>query len=185
MKVLGLDLSSKPSRPSGYALLNLDFKVIDYGHMYGDDEIKNYIMDTSPNILSIDAPLSISNSGFRDCEKLMLRYGFKVYPTTIKWMRMLALRGINITRYALKHGIKVIETHPTSSLRSCGFKGNPRSKREILDFLNKTWGVNVLKATKHVIDAILSAIAGISYVKGSALIIEGSECSIVLACRLS
>ena len=179
--IFGLDLASSECRVSGFVVLSLDGELICYGHLLSNNEILKWINFFKPLIISIDAPLSISKSGFRDCEKKLIKFGFRVYPITIKWMRKLAFRGSLIASKLRDSGYVVLETHPTSSLRACGFKGNYKSKEEVSEFILSRWGFKVPNdASKHVIDAYISALAGLSYLRGKALIFKGVDCSIVL-----
>jgi len=180
--ILGLDLSSRETFPSGYALLSLNREIVDYGHFRVNSEIISYVLVKKPDLISIDAPLSLGEGGFRNCEKLLLKAGYKVFPTTIKWMRELALRGMFIANTLRKQGYRVIETHPTSSLRACGFKGNIKSKSTVISFIKEKWGVEIPKnISRHIVDAILAALAGYSYVIGEAIIFRSDDCEIVLA----
>lgn len=182
MTVLGLDLSSRECKKSGYALLSTSFKIIDLGVFHFNSEILQYVATHKPNLVSIDAPLSLSKCGFRNCERMMLRRGFRLYPTNIEWMKKLTERGILIADKIRMLSVKVIETHPTSSLRAAGFKGNYKSNSEVADFLSSKWGINVpSRISRHIIDAIISAIAGIYYLNNRAIIFRADDGEIVLA----
>lgn len=177
-----MDLSSKECKLTGYALLSQNLEIIEYGHFHKNDEIITYTIRVKPNIISIDAPLSMGNKGFRRCERKLINAGFRVYPVTIKWMRELSLRAIYIANKLRNLGFEVIETHPTSSLRACGFKGNIKSKMEILHFICDKWNLKLNEnMSRHIIDAVISALAGISYLNKKALIFEAEDGAIILA----
>ena len=186
VKVLGLDLSSRECKESGYALLSLNLEIIDLGKFHYNSEILNFITTQHPDLVSIDAPLSFGDKGFRKCEKLMLKSGFRVYPTSIKWMSNLTKRGIYIANKIRRLGIRVIETHPTSSLRAAGFKGNYKSNNEVIQFISKRWNLKVKTGTsRHIVDAVIAAISGIYYLRNKALIFKADDGEIVLASSVS
>ena len=105
--VVGVDLAGSPRRPTGVCVLR-GMKA--YTHVaLTDEEILNSIDLARPNIVPIDAPLSLPNgratihdrSGehFRDCDRELRKRGIRFFPITLGPMRMLlrnvALRSKN------------------------------------------------------------------------------------------
>ncbi len=78
------------------------------------------------NIVAIDSPLSHSK-GFRKVDKEMIKRGFKVLPPS--FMVSLVDRAIRLSKE-----LKVIETHPTSSLKNIGL--NWKDLHDIKDYVD-------------------------------------------------
>lgn len=184
-RVLGLDLSTSPSKPTGYSIITTSLRLLDYGVLRFEEEFLEKAVKHRVSLVAIDAPLSFSKtSSYRSCEVEMLKYGLRVYPTSISWMRKLAVRGVRVAEIFRRASLRVVETHPSSSLRACGFKGNIRRSSEVKTFIEETWKFKIGKCSRHVLDAIVASIAGAYYLEGKALIFKTRECTIVLACRI-
>ena len=182
MLVLGIDLAGSARRPSGYALMTLRLEVMEAGHLYGDEEILGYASKTRPSLISIDAPLTLAR-GFRRCERLMIEAGYRLLPASSGPMRMLAERGSRLAAELRKRGLEVVETHPASSLRALGYKGRI-TRLGAIRFLASELGLAVRNdLSKHEVDAILSALAGVCHLAGVARRFEAEDGAIVIATR--
>jgi len=144
LKLCGIDLAVK--RPSTIGVLNGNTIEV----YEGNEDLILQLCATS-EIVAIDSPLSYSK-GFRDVDKQMIKRGYRVLPPS--WMESLVVKAIKLSRM-LKG--KVIETHPTSSLKNIG-----------LDW--RRYNVK-----KDIIDAVVAALVSLSYMKGEAMEIRGSD----------
>lgn len=125
--IVGIDLAGviKKTSHTGISVLqgsSAVTKVVTY-----DDEIISFIKQYNPDIISIDAPLSLPNGRtsvydddpMRDehgitryCERELKRRGVSSYPALIKSMQELTKRGMNLCLKFRKMGYPVIECFP-------------------------------------------------------------------------
>ncbi|AEG19099.1 DUF429 domain-containing protein [Methanobacterium paludis] len=174
MKILGIDLAGKPENPTGISILNVsnDLKILDikFDVFYEDEEILKKTDLISPSLITIDAPLSLPKGGcclskdcscskvgghFREAERKIRKYG-SVLPLTFRGMRMLTERGIGLSN-RLKGKYKVIEVHPRTVQKVLGFDD---LYRDLSKYFKLPDGV-----TEHELDAALTAITGLFYIK--------------------
>jgi len=71
------------------------------------------ILDFSPSIVVLDAPLSLEIP-FRKFERELMRKGFRFLPLSMKSMRELCEKAMKIKEFLEEKGIDVFETHPGS-----------------------------------------------------------------------
>lgn len=135
----GIDLAGSAKKASGIALMNIRCSKkhgIEVHVLYDDSEIIRYVFSSNekPVAIAIDAPLSLppKDKWFREVDIVMKRKGFRVLPPRWHGMKMLTLRAIKLKNFFERHGIKVVETHPRSAMKSSGCA----SLRELLDKLN-------------------------------------------------
>ena len=178
---MGIDLAGKDDNPTGMCVLNLDTLSDNDGKggtpseceiyihtVYGNDEILENIQGVNPNLIIIDAPLSLPEGRcclekdcecsvgghFRQSEREIRRYG-PVLPLTFTGMKMLTMRGVGLARnlsgeYLLK------ETHPRTVGKMLGFHHLKRAIGEYLSIPPET--------NEHEMDAILAALCGYFYI---------------------
>ena len=144
MKFCGIDLAVK--RPSAVGVLK--DRLIEVYELDDEGIIKTC---WDAEVIAIDSPLSHSK-GFRDVDRNMIKMGYRVLPPS--WMKSLVDKAIFLSS-SLKG--KVIETHPTSSLKNIG-----------LDWRK-------FNVKKDVVDAIVSALVAKFYVEGNAMEIRGID----------
>ena len=116
----GIDLSASPRRPSGLALIEGNAAKSLLVH---DDELYELVVESSPSVVAIDAPLTLPSRGaMREVDKALVRMGFRVLPPVWRGMLSLANKAISLAGRlaAAIPGVLVVETHPTSALRSSG-----------------------------------------------------------------
>lgn len=155
----GLDLTASTRRRSSACLITDG--VAYFLAPLTDDDIVEALRQAS--VLAIDAPLTGPPlRGHRAVDRLMIRIGFQVLPASWPSMRALAERAIRLTTRLSRAGVRVVETHPRSALRSSGCE-NP------LD-LARRLGVRVERRTLNddEADALVAAIVAMSYVRGEA-----------------
>lgn len=169
MKILGIDLAGSEKRKTGICILN-ESLFADCFVVFKNKEIFEIIKKEKPNLIAIDAPLSLpkgrksirkkSNIHFRQCDKELLKMKIKFFPITLGPMRQLTERGIKI-RKLLEKNFKVIEVYPGGAQDILGI---PR-KQKGLDRLKKgleKLGIKILKdnPSGDELDAITCAICG-------------------------
>lgn len=116
----GLDPAGTEKRPTGLAIIKNNIFIF-IGKLYRDNEIIDKILFYKPVVLAIDSPLSYSK-GYREVDLLMKKLGYKVLPPGWRSMQILIHRSLRIKSILEKRGVKVIETHPLSALKSSGCK---------------------------------------------------------------
>ena len=102
MKVIGIDLAGSEKRPTGVCLMNEKMEVL-VKTLFLDEEIVDYVKKLRPELVAIDAPLSIpkgrktiddrSGPHLRKCDEELLRMGIKFFPITLGPMRKLTKSG--------------------------------------------------------------------------------------------
>ncbi len=178
-RILGLDLSGSPKNPTGYAIV-IDGVLVEYGIVHGDEEIEYIVRKLKPQVVVIDAPLSMSK-GFREVDREMIKRGFKVLPPSWKGMRKLVFRALKIKDYCEKRGIKVLETHPRSALKNTGLN----SVKDALSKYINLGDVVLEKLSKDILDAIVCATVGWAYVNRDVEVIAASDGKIFLLKKVS
>uniref|UniRef100_A0A7C2BL82 DUF429 domain-containing protein n=1 Tax=Thermosphaera aggregans TaxID=54254 RepID=A0A7C2BL82_9CREN len=157
----GLDLSAKKSNPSGIAVVDGSKVLRDLTLVFGDDEILSKILLHKPVVVAVDAPLTFTGEPFRQVDRLLLQAGFRVFPTTFKYMRELSERAGMLKKALEVEDVVVVETHPTSALKS--------SKCESYVNLFQSFGLKPRPTTlrsKHLVDALVSSIVSFYYYNG-------------------
>jgi len=170
MNIIGIDLSAKEKNQTGICILNNE--GINFDTVYSNKDIYELTRSEHPSLIVIDAPLSLPKGRcclekececavgghFRQAERDIRKYG-RVLPLTFKGMKMLTLRGINLSS-KLKKDFNVIESHPNTSLKILGYK-NPM---ELLKLFNVQSDLN-----EHELDASILAITGYLHINKCSL----------------
>ena len=173
-KVVGVDLAGKESNPSGIAILQ--DREVSLSEAYSDEEITSLILEIRPDLVAIDAPLSLPREGItRDVDKLMVSLGLRVLPPLLGGMRYLTLRGVKLRQELEERGACVIEVHPKSSLKILKLK-----RENFLEFLEREGFKIEGKVTQHTIDAAVSAYTALLYLTGCTKEIKGEEGVIIV-----
>jgi hypothetical protein len=169
MHVVGIDLAGSEKRQTGFCIL--DGMKAYTSVLYTDEEIIDKIEEVKPDIIAIDAPLSLpegrksiedrTNVHLRECDKELLRRRIKFFPITLGPMRKLTQRGIELKKILENKGFRVIEVYPGGA-------------QDVLKIPRKQMGLDKLKEglerlkiaglTKemndHELDAVTSAFVG-------------------------
>jgi len=180
--VVGIDLTSSGSKPSGWCALQGPLAETD---MIGsDDEIITRILSTTPALVSIDSPLSIPFGRtrvedndptrfefgiMRRCERELKRRGINVYPCLLPSMQGLTRRGMSLAARVRDLGIPVIESYPGAEQDIMGIPrkgaGEEFLKQGLVDF--GILGRFATEAVRHdELDAITSALVGSFFLAG-------------------
>ncbi|MET1102255.1 MAG: DUF429 domain-containing protein [Pyrodictiaceae archaeon] len=181
-RYVGLDLSGSWRRPSGIALIEGE-SLVYHGTIYSDDEIIALIEEFDPLIVAIDAPLGLPQGrrSLREADRALQRRGFSLLPPAWKGMRLLISRALRLKRILEHRGIMVLETHPTSALRSSGCKSPEELVERILGSR-----VDLVGSVKDVVDAVIAALVAYAYINGGVWCIEardGGICILQELCR--
>lgn len=181
---IGVDLAGSTRRPTGLCSLN-DKLVAKYSTVYEDSEIIKFIEDVKPNVVAIDAPLSLpkgrksindrTGPHLRKCDEELLKLKIKFFPITLGPMRKLTERGIRLANELKAIGFKVIEVYPGAAqdILSISRKSNLSSLRKGLSKL-KIKG-EIEKANEHELDAITAALVGLMFLESKAVALGDPE----------
>ncbi len=189
MSIVGLDLAGAESRPTGFCILR-SMKAEAFT-VYGDEEIIRKITESKPEVVAVDAPLSLpagrksieerTNVHLRECDKELQRRGIKFFPITLGPMRRLTTRGIRLKKILEEKHFKVIEVYPGGAQDVLKI---PR-KQEGLEELKS--GLEKLKITgltdrmnDHELDAVTCAYVGKLFLEGKAVAYGAAEQTIMM-----
>jgi uncharacterized protein YprB with RNaseH-like and TPR domain/predicted nuclease with RNAse H fold/dephospho-CoA kinase len=126
-KIVGIDLAGVINKTSKTGICLLHGQTASTEIVKDNDDILDYIHKTSPDLISVDAPLSLPNGRgtvynddlnrekagiMRFCERELKRRGVNVYPALIDSMQELTKRGIELSQKLRKLGYPVIECFP-------------------------------------------------------------------------
>ena len=175
--VVGIDLRGNPKNPTGWA--RCEGSTAESRVLYSDEEIMELTLAAKPDLVSIDAPLSLPRGRLsvsddspcravggivRDAERILWSRGIPVYPSLIRHMQGLTKRGIELTRHLEDAGLKVIESYPGAAQDILGIP-RKRVDIEILRLGLKEWGFHTERAWTHdQLDAVTSAMVGYFYI---------------------
>ena len=126
-KIVGIDLAGVVNKTSKTGICLLCGQSASTEIVKDNNDIFDYIQKAEPDIVSIDAPLSLPygrNTVYNDdpkrntagimrfCEKELKKRGVNVYPALIDSMQELTKRGIELSQKLRKLGYPVIECFP-------------------------------------------------------------------------
>lgn len=172
--VSGIDLAGSPKRPTGIAIVKEGVLVF-VDKVFYDGEIIDILTNYNVCLTAIDAPLSLAKS-YRKVDIAMKKRGYKVLPPGWRGMKVLTLRAIRLKRVLESLGIHVIETHPSSAVRSSGLHDIVK----LISFFVRVNDWSFMSKGKDVIDAVIAACVAWSYVKCKTLIVKEVDGEIYL-----
>jgi len=161
--IVGIDLASKPERPTGWACLKGN--KIKVKKIFSDENILEETAHAKPVIVAIDAPLTLPKRGVnRESDREMRRRGYPVLPPLYPAMKMLTYRGIKLAEKLRDQEIDVIEVHPTSTRKSLSM---PVKDWKNIRKIFKQMGIQGLSGdlSSHELDAVTAAITGYLHIK--------------------
>jgi predicted nuclease with RNAse H fold len=189
MSVVGLDLAGVENRPTGLSILK-DMEA-ETSLVYADEEILKRIEESRPEIVAIDAPLSLpagrksieqrTNVHLRECDKELLRRGIRFFPITLGPMRKLTTRGIKLRRTLENRGFRVIEVYPGGAQDILGIPRKQHGLKKLREGLERT-GIRGLndQMSDHELDAVTCALVGKLFLEGKSVTYGTSEQGIVM-----
>lgn len=174
--VLGIDLAGAVTRPTGLCVLRENEQCITW-IVHRDDEIVESAARHRPQVVAVDAPLSIPKGRrsldhpepvhFRQCDLELKRRGIRFFPITIGPMRVLTKRGIALKHSLEELGFNVIEVFPGGAQDVLGLPRKHRSLPKLIRGL-RMLGLSGLMstATGDEADAATCALTGMLYLSG-------------------
>jgi len=189
MSIVGLDLAGVESRPSGFCVLK-GLKAEAF-LVYTNKEIVRKTVESKPEIVAIDAPLSLptgqrsieqrTGAHLRECDKELLKRGIKFFPITLGPMRKLTSRGINLRKIFEGKRFEVIEVYPRGAQDILGIPRKQQGLKRLKEGLEKQ-GIRGLndKMNEHELDAVTCALVGKLFLEGKAIIYGTREQAIVM-----
>jgi predicted nuclease with RNAse H fold len=189
MLIVGLDLAGVETRPTGFCLL-----VGMQGEtclVHTNIEILQRIEETKPEIVAIDAPLSLppgrrtiedrSGPHLRESDRQLLKNGIKFFPITLGPMRKLTERGINLKKALEQRSFKIVEVYPGGAQDLLGIPRKQKGLGKLKSGLEKL-GITGLKdkLTDHELDAATCALVGKLFLEGKSITYGPKEDGIVM-----
>ena len=173
---LGIDLAGSLKRKSGICAMNERLNIVLLKTIFEDEEILKIVKQAKPDIIAIDAPLSLpkgrkslekkGNIHFRKCDRELWKLGIKFFPITLGPMRKLTQRGIALKKKIEKLGFKVIEVYPGATQDLLNIPRKQKGLRRLARGLIEL-GIRGIKGSEcgDELDAITAAYTGILYLK--------------------
>jgi hypothetical protein len=189
MLVVGLDLAGVEGRPTGLCILN-DMKA-ETSLAYTDEEILKRIEGIRPEIVAIDAPLSLptgresieqrTNVHLRECDKELRQRGIRFFPITLGPMRKLTTRGIKLRESLENKHFRVIEVYPGGAQDILRIPRKQQGLEKLRAGLEKL-GIKGLndRMIDHELDAATCAFVGKLFLEGKSVTYGTSEQAIVM-----
>ena len=175
--VAGIDLAGVPHRPTGWCTLKgLKART---GLLYSDEEILSRVREDKPDLVAIDAPLTLppgrksikerTDSHFRACDEELRRRKIPFFPITLGPMRSLTERGIRLRKTLEKEGFRIVEIYPGGAQDVWRI---PRARNDLFELRRglARLGIRGLKteSTDHELDAVTGALVGLFFLQEKA-----------------
>jgi predicted nuclease with RNAse H fold len=179
MVVIGIDLAGSEKRNTGICVLNKKLEAECY-IVKTDEEILKIVEKFKPDLIAIDAPLSLpkgrkslerkENIHFRECDKKLWEFGIKFFPITLGPMRILTQRGIKLRKILKKRDYNVVEVYPGATQDVLKIPRKGINLKKLLNGL-RNLGIKTEKKqlTHDELDAITAAYTGYLHLKGMSL----------------
>lgn len=190
--VVGVDLAGSPRRATGLCVLRGMRARTQVA--FADEEILAAIELAQPDIVPIDAPLTLprgrttiqdrSGEHFRECDRELLRRGIRGFPITLGPMRMLTERGLAIKAKIEAMGYRPIECYPGAAQDVWGLPRQHRDRRGLRKGLEKLGVKGLTDAmTGDELDGVTAALVGRWFLLGKGEML-GGEMGIVMPCGI-
>jgi predicted nuclease with RNAse H fold len=179
--VVGIDLAGSPRRDTGVcALRGMTAGSIETLH--SDKEILDFVERIEPELVAIDAPLSLppgrksleerNAEHFRPSDRELLKRGIRFFPITLGPMRLLTARGIRLKKILTRRGYPVIEIYPGAAQDIFGIPRKQHGLAKLQRGLERL-GLRGLNREMNgdELDAVTGALVGRLYLKGKAEIL--------------
>jgi predicted nuclease with RNAse H fold len=154
--------------------------------VFTDEEILDSIKRARPELVTIDAPLSLpagratiedrSGPHFRPCDLELRKRGIRFFPITLGPMRMLTQRGLALKAKIEELGYRVVECYPGGAQDIWGLPRQHRDRQGLRRGL-EALGVRGLTATMtgDELDAVTAALVGRWFLRGQGEMFGGEE----------
>ncbi|MFQ5951265.1 MAG: DUF429 domain-containing protein [Candidatus Geothermarchaeales archaeon] len=174
--IVGLDLAGSEKRQTGVCLMTESLKC-KTELLHTDDEIIGLIKSVKPDLVTIDAPLSLPKGRkslekredvhFRQCDLELRKKGIRFFPLTLGPMRKLTRRGIHLKDKLTDLGLTVIEVYPGGAQDILSL---PRQQHDLERLINglAEMGLKGLRGdmTGHEAHAVTCALVGWLHLRG-------------------
>jgi predicted nuclease with RNAse H fold len=189
MLIVGLDLAGVETRPTGFCLL-AGVKA-ETCLLYTNEEILKKIGESAPQVIAIDAPLSLppgrktiedrSGVHLRESDRELLKKRIKFFPITLGPMRKLTERGIYLRRVLESKNFRAIEVYPGGAQDVLEIPRKQKGLDKLKAGLEKL-GIEALKdgLSDHELDAVTCAFVGKLFLEGKSTIHGEQEQGIVM-----
>ena len=180
--IVGIDLAGSSRRPTGVCILR---GMRAYTRIaYGDEEILRSVDQAQPDLVPIDAPLSLpsgrktihdcSGEHLRECDRELQRRSIRFFPITLGPMRMLTERGLALRAKLETMGYRVVECYPGAAQDIWSIPRQHRDLKGLLSGLKKL-GVRGLTRgmTGDELDAVTAALVGRWFLLGRGEVLGG------------
>lgn len=182
---VGVDLAGSKRNWTGLCRMTVDL-FCETSKVKRDEEIIQYILDTDPEVVAVDAPLCRPppNTHLRKCDRCLIEMGIHILPPTLLGMKMLTERAIDLKERLSEMGYRVIEVYPAGSLKVLGLLkkklGVEDLKKKLLEIGVKGLKQDRLESVDE-IDAVLCALTGIAYLIRKYIQLGSlDECTLIL-----
>ncbi|MEW6455560.1 MAG: DUF429 domain-containing protein [Acidobacteriota bacterium] len=176
--VIGIDLAGSQKQPTGLCIMK-GFCILKTCLLFSDKEIIGNCIRNNPEIIAIDAPLSLppgrksiedkTGNHLRVCDIELTKRRIKFFPITLGPMRMLTERGIRLKERLETLGLKVIEVYPGGALDIWKIPRKQKTIKKLKNiFVNLDSSRINSELTQHEFDAIVCAIVGMLFIHGKA-----------------
>lgn len=192
--VVGIDLAGSPKRPTGLCVLR-DL-VAETRAAFSDDDILNFVKETRPALVPIDAPLSLpkgrrtihdrSGEHLRECDRALLCLGIRFFPVTLGPMRMLTERGLALKAKLNAMRYQTVECYPGAAQDLWGLPRQHKDRLGLLKGLRKLGLLGLKKiATSDELDAATAALVGRWFLCGHGEMLGGDTGILTPAVKIS
>jgi uncharacterized protein len=159
--------------------------------LYTDEEILQKVEKSQPEVIAIDAPLSLpigrksieerNAEHLREADRELLKRGIKFFPITLGPMRKLTVRGLRLKGIFEAEGFVAIEVYPGGAQDVLGIPRKQRGLDKLKAGLEKQ-GVSGLKdgLSDHELDAATCALVGKMFLEGRAVTYGVPERGIIM-----
>jgi predicted nuclease with RNAse H fold len=194
MIVIGIDLAGSEKRNTGICILKETLEAKCFV-VHKDEEILDLIEKFKPDLIAIDAPLSLPKGRksldrrekihFRECDKKLFELGIKFFPITLGPMRMLTKRGIKLRKILEKNGYKVIEVYPGATQDILKIARKNVSLKKLREGLEKL-GIKIeeRELTHDELDAITAAFTGYLHLNKKSLSLGNEKEGVIIIPKL-
>jgi predicted nuclease with RNAse H fold len=178
---IGIDLTGSERRPTGICVLRGKDAFLSLAR--SNEDIVRIIEANGSGLISIDSSLGLPAGRccahdscecrkygiMRECERILRKRGIRVYPTLIKSMQNLTVRGMELARTFRNAGYTVIESYPGAAQDILHF---PRKKINLRQLETDLMAMGIVPhsdrepVTHDQLDSLTSAIVGYFYLAG-------------------
>mgnify|MGYP001773487797 CR=1 FL=1 len=148
----GIDLALPNKRRTGFGLINTNERIYAVSTLSTKEEVINSILHQSPSLICIDAPLGLPKHGINRLVEVRARkLGLRLIPPLLGPMKQLTIYGIQIATELRNQGFRVLEVHPTSTLKILSM-----NRQDFIKFITSRLR-GPLVSNEHEVDALVSA----------------------------